>query len=148
MEEHIIVRPMEETDIAELVLIEKECFSLPWSEQSFRDSYALPYAQFFVGEIGGRIAGYAGLYKVGDEGDITNVAVSHIYRRKGVAKTIMESVIQFAKEQEMDCITLEVRESNSPAIALYEKMGFKNIGVRKNFYEKPIESAIIYQYIF
>ena len=148
MEENIIVRLMEETDIMQLVSIEKECFSMPWSEQSFRDSYALPYAYFFVAEVNGYIAGYAGLYRVADDGDITNVAVSHTYRRKGVAKKIMENLLQFAKDEGMTGITLEVRESNAPAIALYENFGFKRIGIRKNFYEKPIESAIIYQYIF
>ncbi len=148
MMEQVTVRPMDENDIPALAAIEKECFSLPWSEQAFRDSCALPYAYFFVADVAGQVAGYAGLYKIGDEGDITNVAVSSIYRRKGIAVKIMEAVLSFAREQAMSLINLEVRESNSPAIALYERMGFVNIGKRKNFYEKPLEDAIIYQYIF
>ena len=144
----ILVRMMAEEDIDSLVAVEEECFSMPWSKQAFMDSYALPYTYFFVAEKHEEIAGYIGVYKLGDEADITNVAVASIYRRKGVADKLLGAVCDFAKNQSIAQITLEVRESNIPAIKLYEKHGFKRVGVRKNFYEKPVEDAIIYQYIF
>lgn len=146
--EQIVIRPMEEDDIPSLVDIEKECFSMPWSEKSFKDSYELAYAHFLVAQAGENVAGYVGLYQVGGEADITNVAVSSIYRRKGIGKSLLREIISYSQKQNISVITLEVRATNDGAIALYEQMGFKKIGIRKNFYEKPVEDAIIYQYIF
>ena len=99
-------------------------------------------------EVGGNVAGYVGVYRVGDEADITNVAVSSIYRRKGIGKSLLRELISYSQKQNILAITLEVRDSNAGAIALYEQMGFNKVGIRKNFYEKPVEDAIIYQYIF
>lgn len=146
--EQIVVRLMEEKDIPQLVDIEKECFSMPWSEKAFKDSYELSYTHFLVAEVGGNVAGYVGVYRVGDEADITNVAVSSIYRRKGIGKSLLRELISYSQKQNILAITLEVRDSNAGAIALYEQMGFNKVGIRKNFYEKPVEDAIIYQYIF
>ena len=148
MSQDIMVRLMKEEDIDKLVVIEEECFSLPWSKNAFEESFSKDYAYFFVAEIDKEIAGYIGLYKIGSEGDITNIAVSSTYRRKGIGYKLIEAVLDFAKHHKMNTITLEVRESNIPAIGLYERCGFTNIGIRKNFYEKPVENAIIYQYIF
>ena len=148
MTQDITVRQMEEKDIDSLVIIEEECFSLPWSKKAFQESYVKDYAYFFVAEIDKEIVGYVGLYKMGNDGDITNIGISSLHRRKGIGYKIMSSVLDFAKRENMEHITLEVRESNIPAIALYEKLGFVKVGIRKDFYEKPVENAIIYQYIF
>ena len=142
------IRQMEEKDIDSLVIIEEECFSLPWSKKAFQESYVKDYAYFFVAEIDKEIVGYVGLYKMGNDGDITNIGISSLHRRKGIGYKLMSSVLDFAKRENMEHITLEVRESNIPAIALYEKLGFVKVGIRKDFYEKPVENAIIYQYIF
>lgn len=139
----IIIRKMEQKDIPYAVEIENECFSLPWSKKSFEDSLALKYGYFLVAEAEGKVAGYVGMYKVANEGDITNIAVASNCRRRGMAAKLLETLINDAKEQELYDINLEVRESNRAAIALYEKFGFENLGIRKSFYEKPVENAII-----
>ena len=134
---------MTHSDIEEVVAIEEESFSTPWSNKSFEDSLKLPYGKFYVARTEGKVVGYVGLYLVGEEGDITNVAVLSQYRRKGIAGKLIEKVINYAKENEINCINLEVRPSNSSAIKLYEKYGFDELGKRKNFYSKPTEDALI-----
>lgn len=137
------VRTMTVDDIAYIAKIEKDCFSIPWSEQAFEESLRLPHAHFLVVECQGKLAGYVGMYKTVDEGDITNIAVSPQFRRLGMAEKLLDRLIEMSMELAITRINLEVRESNSPAIALYEKKGFTNLGIRKNFYEKPTENAII-----
>ena len=80
---------------------------------------------------------------MGDECDITNVAVTSSHRRMGIGRCLLEAVEEYCMQNSIRSITLEVRESNTPAIYLYEAMHYENIGIRKNFYEKPTENAII-----
>ncbi len=134
------VRIFKETDEKFIAELERECFSLPWSEQSVLDAVN-NNTFFFVAEENKKIIGYAGLQVILDEGYITNVAVTSACRHKGVAKALMEKVLDFGKDLEF--ITLEVRESNLAAQSLYEKLGFKKEGERKNFYESPRENAFI-----
>lgn len=143
MSNDIVVRRMDINDVSEVTNIEQECFSLPWSENSFRDSLEKPYAIFYVAETNNQIIGYVGVYQMTDECDITNVAVSSKYRRKGVGRKLLEAVEEYAINNSIQSITLEVRESNYSAIKLYEIMKYENVGIRKNFYEKPTENAII-----
>lgn len=140
---HIIIRDMSFQDIKEISEIEKESFSTPWSEKSFEDSLKLSYAYFLVAQIGDIPVGYAGMYKLADEGDITNIAVKPEFRRKGIAHKLLAGLEEISKKTGIRVINLEVRESNHNAIRLYERNGFENIGKRKNFYEKPTENAII-----
>lgn len=139
----IVVRTMDTDDISSVTGIEQECFSMPWSELAFWESLKQSYSVFYVAECDGVIAGYVGVYHMADECDITNVAVSSLYRRRGIGRRLLETVEAYAARHEVRSVTLEVRESNTPAISLYEAMGYKNIGIRKNFYEKPTENAII-----
>lgn len=125
--------------IAEL---EKICFSAPWSATALNDS-AKNGTHFFIAEANGNTAGYIGIDTVLDEGYITNVAVFPKYRKKGVASHLLSYTENFAKENKLSFITLEVRVSNSAAIKLYEKHGFKCEGQRKNFYINPTEDALI-----
>ena len=149
MEGNVVIRRMLLEDIGKVAMIEKECFSLPWSEKAFEESLAQTYAIFFVAELKNTgecekgIAGYVGVYHIGEECDITNVAVSPTYRRRGVATELLKAVEEYALTQNVQSVTLEVRESNTPAIKLYESLQYENIGIRKNFYEKPTENAII-----
>ncbi len=146
MNDNITIRRMLATDIPKVVSIEQECFSLPWSAKAFEESLTQPYSVFFVAEAtteNSVITGYVGVYHIGDECDITNVAVSTKYRRKGIAIKLLKAVEEYSVSKNVYSITLEVRESNTPAIRLYEGMQYKNIGIRKNFYEKPMENAII-----
>lgn len=144
----MLIRKMTFDDIAAAVLIEKDCFSLPWSEKSFKESLERDDTLFLVCEeqiVSKNVAvtGYIGMYLSFDEGNITNVAVSPSYRKKGYGEALVSAAKEIAKEMQIEKIFLEVRASNIPAISLYEKMGFESLGVRKNFYEHPQEDASI-----
>ena len=139
----MLIREMTFADIPSAVEIEKQCFSLPWSEKSFRDSIIREDTLFLVCEEQGIITGYIGMYISFEEGSITNVAVSSEHRKKGYGEALVFGMKEKAKEKQVEKIFLEVRVSNVPAISLYEKMGFENLGVRKSFYEHPKEDAYI-----
>lgn len=134
---------MEEKDIRQVADIEKEIFSLPWSENAFKDSMMLDTTTYLVAEEYDKILGYCGIYKVLNEGNITNVAVKEEYRRQGIAEKLLRNLIMSEFEKNIEKIMLEVRESNERAKALYMKLGFKKVGVRKDFYAHPKENAII-----
>ena len=140
-----IIRPMEERDLPEVSRIEREAFSVPWSEQSFRDSLALPYAVFLTAECEGQVAGYCGCYQSLEEAEITNVAVKQEFRGRGIAKALLQELFRLGKARGASVFLLEVRVGNQPAICLYEGQGFRNMGLRRNFYEKPREDAGIMQ---
>lgn len=143
--DNIVVRAMCEEDIIAVVEIEEESFSLPWSYKSFEESLQLQYSSFFVAVIDGIVAGYIGTYLIGGDIDITNIAVKKSFRRQGIADKLIEEVFTYAKEEKVEFINLEVRVSNIPARTLYEKYGFVQIGLRKNFYSKPVEDGILMQ---
>ena len=132
---------MTEKHASGLAELDKICFSVPWSENSFREEAGNSLAKYFVAEDEGKIIGYAGVWCVQDEGQITNIAVLPEYRRCGIASALLEKLI--SECEDLARLVLEVRESNSGAVALYEKYGFKRVGIRKNFYHSPTESAII-----
>lgn len=139
----MLIREMTLQDVPAVAEIEKACFSLPWSEQSLVDSVVREDTMFLVCEDAQEIVGYIGMYFSFDEGDITNVAVSPAHRKMGYGEAIVSKAVELAKEKQLEMILLEVRVSNVPAISLYKKMGFEEIGMRKNFYEHPVEDAII-----
>lgn len=137
------VRKMEISDAEEVAQVEKECFSVPWSEDALKNEISNEGAVFLCAESNGEIIGYGGMYTVLDEGYVTNIAVRAKYRKKGVACRIVEGLINGAKEKNLSFVSLEVRESNEAARNLYFKYGFEVKGKRKRFYEKPTEDAII-----
>lgn len=139
----ITVRTMQQEDILSVAELEKECFSVPWSADAFRDSGRKEMYTFFVAVFEDIITGYAGIYYTCGEGNITNVAVGKQWRTKGVATMLLEHIFQNAARRRCDKIFLEVRISNLKAVSLYKKMGFEVLGTRKNFYEKPVEDALI-----
>ena len=98
---------------------------------------------YIVAKENDNVAGYAGMYLSFEEGNITNVAVNPLSRRKGIGEKIVRDILNRAYEKGVRDVFLEVRETNSVAIALYEKIGFKEEGIRKNFYDKPRENALI-----
>ena len=135
---------MTDEHIPSIAQLEKECFGeCAWSENSLRESLQTDGASFFVALCDGKIAGYVGMNIVLDEGYITNVAVSGNFRRKGIADGLIARLDECMEQKKLSFISLEVRVSNSPAICLYEKNGYKNLGVRKNFYRLPTEDAYI-----
>lgn len=137
------VTEMTETDTAEIAEIEKECFSSPWSENALKEELTNENAFFLAAKAFGEVCGYIGTNIILDECYIANVAVKKEHRRKGIASLLITKAIEKAKEKNCSFISLEVRKSNFPAIALYEKFGFKVCGERKNFYTDPDENALI-----
>lgn len=139
----IIVRKMQPEDLLQVCEIEKDNFSLPWSEKSFLESMERDDTLFLVALDREEVAGYLGCYCVAGEGEITNVAVKSSYRRQGVGGKLLETLYEEAKALHTQEFFLEVRESNEAAIGLYSRQGFVKEGVRKNFYEQPVENAVI-----
>ena len=129
-------------DALSVALLEQECFSEPWSENAILESFKND-TLFFVFEEGEKILGYAGLQVVLDEGYVTNIAVTKTARRKGIGRALTQKLILAAEEKGLSFVSLEVRESNSSAISLYDSLGFKTIGKRKKFYKSPTEDALI-----
>ena len=139
----IMIRKMTMDDLDTVVEIEKECFSVPWSKQGFMDALQKTHAYYIVALTDDRVVGYCGAYGVCDEADINQVAVTGNYRRSGIGERMVRQLLDGLKERGYLYTTLEVRKSNTAAIALYEKLGFVSEGIRKNFYEKPTEDAVI-----
>ncbi len=139
----IIIRKMQPEDLAEVCEIEKDNFSLPWSEKSFLDSLERTDTVFLTALVDGEVAGYLGCYCIAGTGEITNVAVKTSHRRKGIGGMLLEKLYEEGSNLDTEEYFLEVRESNEAAIGLYLRQGFVKEGVRKNFYEKPVENAVI-----
>lgn len=142
------VRPMKKEDIDSVVAIENEIFSIPWSAKSFLDACNEEYNIYLVCEMDGGIVGYCGLWTVLGEGNITNMAVHKDYRQCGIGTALMEAMELLGKKMDVSIFFLEVRAGNIAAQKLYEKMGYREIGRRKNFYEKPVEDALVMSKIY
>lgn len=139
----MIIRKMEPKDCKGVFEVEQACFSVPWSFSSFQTIFDYDGNHYLVAEESGKIIGFIGLMAIGEEADITNVAVLSEYRNKGIGASLVEAILTLAKEEKITKIMLEVRSSNEPAIHLYEKYGFFFLCKRKNYYEKPKEDADI-----
>ena len=139
----IIVRKMHPEDLSQVCEIEKENFSLPWSEKSFLESMERTDTVFLVALMNEEVAGYVGCYCIAGTGEITNVAVKTSHRRKGIGGKLLEKLYEEGALLDTQEFFLEVRESNEAAIGLYLRQGFVKEGIRKNFYEKPVENAVI-----
>ena len=137
------IRELTAADVEEVSRIEQETFSMPWQPQDFLEMVEADYAHYYVAEEDGEIAGCCGIRNIAGEGEITNVAVANKFRRRGIGRALMEYMLKEAALLGMESSTLEVRVSNTPAIRLYESLGFQSEGVRPGFYEKPKEDALI-----
>ena len=124
----MLISLMKEEEIPQVAALEQVCFSEPWTEQGLRESFARPEYLFVTATEDGQVVGYAGLYQVLDEGDITNIAVLPSAREKGIGTALTRALIEAGEKR---------------AIHIYEKLGFVPAGVRKGFYEKPKEDALI-----
>ena len=131
---------MTASDCHELAEVDKKCFSVPWSEQSFLEETKNSLATYILAKENGKIVGYCGFWRVLGETQITNIAVLPEYRRQGIAKALIGEMLEICKDDER--IILEVRKSNSIAISFYEKLGFERAGIRKRFYHDPEEDGI------
>lgn len=139
----IIIRKMQPEDLEQVCEIEKKNFSLPWSGKSFSESMERKDTVFLVALAGKEVAGYIGCYCIAGTGEITNVAVKSAHRRKGIGGMLLENLYKEGALLECSEFFLEVRESNEAAMGLYTRQGFVKEGIRKNFYEKPVENAVI-----
>lgn len=140
-----MIRQMQEWDIAEVAAIERKIFSSPWSEKSFRDALQSEDNIYLVAVEAGTIVGYCGIWTSYETGDLCNIAVTPDYRRCHIGEKLLKEAIRLAKERQVQSLLLEVRESNSGAVALYKKTGFQNIGIRKEYYRSPKEDALLMQ---
>ncbi len=134
---------MNETHVAPIAELEKLCFSDPWSENSIAYELTSRLSYWLVAVEDGEVVGYIGSQSVLGESDMMNVAVHPGHRRKGIAEALVSALAADLKAMDNVCLTLEVRASNDPAIALYEKLGFAQVGLRKNYYRNPKEDALI-----
>lgn len=135
--------PMDRSHLAGVAELERLCFSAPWNEAMLEEELYNDTASFIVAESDeGEVLGYAGLHVVLDEGYIDNVAVRPSCRRMGIADRLLDVFCRFG-EANLAFLTLEVRPSNTAAVALYEKNGFAEAGRRKKYYEDPVEDALL-----
>ncbi|MGN1001891.1 MAG: ribosomal protein S18-alanine N-acetyltransferase [Oscillospiraceae bacterium] len=129
--------------IPQIEAIEKICFSLPWTRQMLESQLDGGSHLFLAAVSGERVLGYVGLMFVLDEGYISNVAVAPAHRRQGVAHGLLTALEERSRAKGLAFLTLEVRAGNAPAIALYEKHGYRPVGRRKNYYDRPREDAVL-----
>jgi ribosomal-protein-alanine N-acetyltransferase len=123
--------------------LERVCFSQPWSRDALQAQLENPNAVFRVAVQDGELMGYIGMHRVLDEGYIANVAVDPKFRRRGVARELLGTLIAFARRERLAFLTLEVRAGNRPAAAFYQNMGFGEAGRRRGYYENPREDAVL-----
>ena len=135
--------PMNESHVAQVAALEKQCFSDPWSENSVASELENPLSLWLIAEEDGAVCGYVGSQTVLDETDMMNIAVCPDCRRKGIAAALITELVSRLKARGSRVLRLEVRESNFSAIALYEALGFTQLGLRKNYYRNPKENALI-----
>lgn len=143
MEIHI--RRMEKTDVDSVIKIEAKAYGEHhWSKESFMNELSNDLARYYAAfDNENNLVGYAGCWQILEEVHITNIAVSPDFRRNGIGEQLLRKIIDDCYENKAKYITLEVRVSNIPAIGLYEKYGFKSLGVRKGYYQNNNEDALI-----
>lgn len=130
--------------IPQIEKLEQQCFSLPWTAQQLTSQLKDPLHEFIAAVApDGKVLGYVGMMYVLDEGYISNVAVSPDHRRQGIGDVLIDRLCAICESHNLSFVSLEVRAGNAAAIALYEKHGFHRVGLRKNYYERPREDALI-----
>lgn len=139
----ISVRPMVFKDVKYVHFIEENCFSQPWPFEAFLMELDNKYAVNLVGELNGEVVSYINAKAICGDVSITNVATNEKYRNRGVATSVMTHFLSYCNQINAEIISLEVRASNLNAIRFYQRHGFTEQGIRKNFYQYPTEDAII-----
>ena len=139
----MMITEMNATHVAQVAELEKICFADPWSEKSVASELDNIWALWLVAVDDDRVIGYIGSQTSIDETDVMNVAIHPDCRRRGIAETLIVNLVEELKKKGSHALMLEVRASNAPAIALYEKLGFLQVGCRKNYYRNPKEDALI-----
>jgi len=137
------IRELQKNDIEELARIESEIFSMPWSKEDFENLLKNTYCFYLVPLADGQVAGCCGYTESFGEATIDNVVVAQEFQDQGIAQRMLGELIRRGEAAGISAFTLEVRVSNAKAIHIYEKYGFCSEGIRPNFYEKPVEDAVI-----
>ena len=140
---NMLIRPMTWEDISQVCEIENDIFPLPWKHEDFISAIQDTNNIYLVTERDGKVIAYCGLWGIVDEGHINNVAVSKEYHHKGIAYKMLSYLIENGRLKGLETFTLEVRIGNKNAISLYKKLGFRNAGIRPNFYLYPSEDALV-----
>lgn len=122
--------------------IDNLCFHKPWSITEFEKEIENPIATYYVAVVNNKVVGYGGFWWVMFEAEITNIAVHPDFRKQGIAMKILQAMIKKCLETSTTLLHLEVRESNAPALSLYNKLGFKQDGLRKGYYSDG-ENAVL-----
>lgn len=139
----MIIREMKTGDIPAVAGLEKLCFGDPWSENMIQSSMDSRLSCWLVAELDGCVVGYVGSESVLDSADMMNIAVSPDYRQQGIAQALVGALMAQLQKKNVLFLLLEVRASNDPAIALYGKLGFEQVGRRPRYYRNPREDALI-----
>ena len=139
----MIILEMNAAHVSQVAALEKICFADPWSEMSIASELQNLWSYWLVALEDDRVIGYVGSQSSIDEADIMNVAVHPDFRRQGIAEALINRLVADLKVRDIHALLLEVRVSNTPAITLYEKLGFSQVGRRKNYYHNPKEDALI-----
>ncbi len=137
------IETMTSFHVPQVAELERLCFSDPWSEKSVESELHNPLSLWLVAMEGEQVVGYVGSQSVMGESDMMNVAVHPDFRRRKVAEHLIIELVDQLRLRENHCLSLEVRASNAPAIALYGKLGFEQAGLRKNYYRNPREDGLI-----
>jgi ribosomal-protein-alanine N-acetyltransferase len=142
--EEVRIRRMDAQDLARVMVIEQQSYSMPWTESTFRGLLRRADADLFVAETRARaIAGYAVSWAVLEQGELGNVAVAPEFRRRGVAHRLLDAVIERSGQRGVRELFLEVRVSNTHARELYQTYGFREVGRRRSYYMEPVEDALV-----
>lgn len=139
----MMIVKMSEAHVSQVAELERLCFSSPWSEKSVASELKNPLSLWLIALEGDTVAGYVGSQTVMGETDMMNIAVHPDFRRRGIAEALVSELVEKLKGQGSHSLALEVRASNEPARALYEKLGFSLVGKRPNYYRNPKEDAYI-----
>ncbi len=139
----VVIRPMRREDLPRVMEIERASYTAPWPEASFRGLLSRTDASIHIAENEGRIVGYAACWAVMEQGELGNIAVAPGQRGRGIAKRLMDAVIEDMRERGVRELFLEVRVTNDVARHLYERYGFEEIGCRPDYYTAPVEDAIV-----
>lgn len=140
----ISFRKMTPEDASAVELVEKACFSMPWSRESFWKEASNDKAYYLLALDGEKVIGYVGVWILFGEAQITNVAVIPEYQDKGIGRLMMKEIIKISLLHKATSMTLEVRPSNSRALHLYESLGFKSVGRRRGYYEDGEDAEIMW----
>ena len=137
------IRPIAEADLPQVMVIERECFSTPWKELTFRNLLRRSDTDLLVAEQDGRLVGYAACWTVLDQSELGNVAVGREARGQGIGTALVEAVLARVRDRGAVECYLEVRESNQAAQSLYRHFGFAQVGRRRRYYALPTEDALV-----